>query len=58
MNGIRVSAFLLFLSLSQAETLPQVRGRVEGDFSFINSDLMAELNPLERQSADPFYLWL
>src|SRR5207245_52401 len=43
--------FFFFLSLGQAETLPQVRGRVEGDFTFINSDLMAELNPLERQSA-------
>jgi tetratricopeptide (TPR) repeat protein len=53
MNGIRVSILALILSICQAETLPVLRGRVEGDSAFLGNEYSVELE--ERNRSGPRY---
>jgi tetratricopeptide (TPR) repeat protein len=49
MNGIRVSTLFLLMSLCHAETLQLVRGRVQSDMAHLGSDMVAELENLDRR---------
>src|SRR5437867_4812305 len=50
MNGIRVPILLFFLSLCHADTMPLVRGRVQSDLVYLGTDMMVELQNLERHA--------
>lgn len=50
MNGIRVSMPFLFLSLCAAGTLQLVRGRVQSDIANLGTDMMVELEDLDRHA--------
>src|SRR5262249_44483124 len=49
MNGISVSLLLLMAELCHAETLSLVRGRVQSDVAHLGSDMIAELENLDRR---------
>jgi tetratricopeptide (TPR) repeat protein len=50
MNGIRVSLLFLFLSVCHSETLHVVRGRVLTDVAYLGTDIMAELDDVDRHA--------
>ena len=49
MDGIRVCLLLLMGSLCPAETLNLVRGRVQSDVAHLGSDMVAEIENLDRR---------
>jgi tetratricopeptide (TPR) repeat protein len=51
MNGIRVSIFVILLSIGQAETLTVLRGRVESESTFLGVDYRVQLEDHTRMGS-------